>query len=76
MDDSDSKRDKEDIRPAMTDCLPLKVAAEAVHLKPDALRARARREARKEGNSMVAHLGGGIVAFKFGRTWRFRFPPR
>jgi hypothetical protein len=22
----------------------------------------------------VAHLGGGIVAFKFGRSWRVSFP--
>jgi hypothetical protein len=40
----------------------------------DALRARCRRAARRVGNAGVAELGGGIVAFKFGSSWRVRFP--
>jgi hypothetical protein len=28
----------------------------------------------REGRDIVAHLGGGVVAFKFGRSWRVRFP--
>jgi hypothetical protein len=38
----------------------------------EALRARARRAARREGRSTVARLGGGVTAVKFGRSWRFR----
>jgi hypothetical protein len=41
---------------------------------PTALRARCRRNARREGRSVSSHLGGGIVAIKFGRSWRLRFP--
>jgi hypothetical protein len=39
-----------------------------------ALRARCRRAAKKVGNDVVAHLGGGIVAVKLGSSWRIRFP--
>lgn len=77
MDDGDGKRDEDDIRTAMTDCVPLKVAAKVVHLKPDALRARVRRAfATAPKGATEVPLGGGIKVFKFGRTWRFRFPPR
>ena len=53
---------------------PLEVAAEQLCLAPDALRARCRRAARRVGDATVANLGGSIVAFKFGRSWRIRFP--
>ena len=49
-------------------------AAERLSLDPEALRARCRRGARKEGKDIVAYLGAGIAAFKFGRSWRVRFP--
>lgn len=39
-----------------------------------ALRARCRRGARRRGRDVVAELGLGIVAFKFGHSWRVRFP--
>jgi hypothetical protein len=41
----------------------------------EALRARCRRAALRVGDSIQAQLGGGIVAFKFGRSWRVRMPP-
>lgn len=49
-------------------------AAAQLGLAPDALRARCRRAARRVGDAVIAQLGGGIVAFKFGRSWRIRFP--
>jgi hypothetical protein len=49
-------------------------AAAKLAVAPDALRARCRRAARTVGNQIEANLGGGIVAFKFGRSWRVRFP--
>lgn len=49
-------------------------AATTLGLGTDALRARCRRAAVREGGSIVAHLGGGIVAFRLGRTWRIKFP--
>jgi hypothetical protein len=49
-------------------------AAAKLGLDPDALRARLRRSQRSEGGSIVADLGGGIHAFKLGRSWRIRFP--
>lgn len=52
----------------------IEVAAERLSVAPDALRARCRRAARRVGDTVVANLGGGIVAFKFGRSWRVRFP--
>lgn len=39
---------------------------------PIALRARCRRRARREGREVVARLGAGVVAFKFGVNWRVR----
>lgn len=47
-------------------------AAVVLGLEPGALRARARRAARREGRSTVARLGGGVTAVKFGQSWRFR----
>ena len=52
----------------------IEAAAAILSLKPHALRARCRRRAKKEGRNIVAHLGGGILAIKFGVTWRVRFP--
>ena len=52
----------------------IETAAARLDMAPTALRARCRRAARKEGDEVVANLGGGIVAFKFGRSWRVRFP--
>jgi hypothetical protein len=54
--------------------LTIEVAAKRLALGPTALRARCRRAARRVGDAIVANLGGGIVAFKFGRSWRVRFP--
>jgi hypothetical protein len=52
----------------------VEVAAVKLSSEPVALRARLRRAQRREGNAIVADLGGGIHAFKFGRNWRIRFP--
>jgi hypothetical protein len=52
----------------------IEMAAVKLHLDDDALRARCRRAARKTSTGIVADLGGGIVAFKFGTSWRVRFP--
>lgn len=52
----------------------IEVAAARLSLDPNALRARCRRAGRRVGHEVIAHLGGGIVAFKFGRSWRVRFP--
>jgi hypothetical protein len=49
-------------------------AAARLGLTVEALRARCRRSAALVGDRVEAHLGAGIVAFKFGRSWRFRFP--
>ncbi|HEY2407638.1 MAG TPA: hypothetical protein VGI10_16635, partial [Polyangiaceae bacterium] len=49
-------------------------AAAKLSSAPEALRARLRRAQRREGDAVVADLGGGIRAFKFGRNWRVRFP--
>lgn len=54
--------------------LSIESAAARLSTSPTALRARCRRNARREGRSIVAHLGGGIVAIKFGISWRVRFP--
>jgi hypothetical protein len=42
--------------------------------EPTALRARLRRAQRREGNAIVADLGGGIRGFKLGRNWKLLFP--
>jgi hypothetical protein len=49
-------------------------AAVKLGIDAEALRARCRRAAKRRGDATVAHLGGGIVAFKFGTSWRVRFP--
>lgn len=52
----------------------VETAAEKLSMSADALRARCRRSAVREGNTVLAHLGAGIVAYKLGRHWRVRFP--
>jgi hypothetical protein len=52
----------------------IEMAAQRLHLDANALRARCRRASRRVGDEVIAHLGGGIVAFKFGRSWRVQFP--
>jgi hypothetical protein len=56
------------------DYVPIEEAAMRLTLTPLALRARCRRAARREGRTIVAHLGAGVVAYKFGRSWRVHFP--
>jgi hypothetical protein len=52
----------------------IETAAAKLDVPPDSLRARCRRAAKSAGDASVASLGGGIVAFRFGRSWRIRFP--
>ena len=52
----------------------VETAAAKLGIAPTALRARLRRAQRVEGNAIVADLGGGIRGFKFGSSWRIRFP--
>jgi hypothetical protein len=52
----------------------IETAATKLDLEADALRARCRRAAERQGDAVIAKLGGGIVAIKFGRSWRVRFP--
>ncbi len=48
-------------------------AAGRLSMSPDALRARCRRNARGRGRDVIARIGPGVTAFKFGRSWRIRF---
>lgn len=59
---------------AVTYCT-IEQAAEVLCLTPEALCTRCRRRARKVGRDVVAYLADGIVAIKFGRNWRIKFPP-
>jgi hypothetical protein len=52
----------------------VELAAASLSLDPAALRARLRRAQRDDGAGVVADLGGGISAFKLGKSWRIRFP--
>ncbi|MBN2195025.1 MAG: hypothetical protein JW751_19565 [Polyangiaceae bacterium] len=49
------------------------VAVAKLGLEPEALRARCRRAQELERGEVIARLGAGVVAYKLGRTWRFRF---
>ena len=72
MDSNDkSNRPTAEPTPALDD---IETAAAKLGIDPDALRARCRRAAQRRGDAIVAHLGGGIVGFKFGSSWRIRFP--
>lgn len=64
------------LAPASAQYDDVESAAAKLGLGAAALRARCRRAAQQVGDSVMATLGGGIVAFKFGRTWRFSFPSR
>jgi hypothetical protein len=55
--------------------LTVEDAAKLLSTTPTALRARCRRHARRAGHDVVARLGGGVVAFKFGASWRLRIDP-
>jgi hypothetical protein len=52
----------------------IEVAAAKLDLDPQALRARCRRAARKQGTEIVATLGMGVVARKLGTSWRVYVP--
>jgi hypothetical protein len=51
----------------------IKAAAAKLGLEPEALRARCRRVQELERGEVIAKLGAGVVGYKLGRTWRFRF---
>lgn len=53
--------------------LTLEQAAERLGIGTKALEARCRRAQRKESHNIVARLGAGVTAMKFGVSWRFRF---
>lgn len=57
----------------MTRYMTIDEAAEHLRLTPNALRKRCAKQARKVDRDVVAQLGDGVVAVKFGRTWRVRF---
>lgn len=52
----------------------IEIAAAKLDLDPQALRARCRRAARNENGETVARLGMGVVARKFGTSWRLFVP--
>ncbi len=53
----------------------VELAAVILDTTPTALRARCRRNAKREGKEIVARLGAGAVAYKFGANWRLKFLP-
>lgn len=55
--------------------LTIDEAAERLAMTPNALRCRCRRAQRKDRATgrVTAPLGDGVVAVKFGRSWRVRF---
>jgi hypothetical protein len=68
---SDSRAASVDARRLVT----VEDAAQLLSTTPTALRARCRRHARRVGRETVARLGAGVVAFKFGGSWRLRIEP-
>lgn len=60
--------------PRATQWQSVKAAAAQLDLRPRALQARCRRAARKERGHVIADLGMGVVARKFGRSWRVYVP--
>jgi hypothetical protein len=52
--------------------LTVEAAAARLSITPTALRARCRRHARRVGREVIARLGAGVVAYKFGASWRLR----
>lgn len=61
-------------KPAPSAYVDVDQAAARLSTTPNALRARCRRNARRDGRTISAHLGGGIIAIKLGVSWRVRFP--
>ncbi|HXX68679.1 MAG TPA: hypothetical protein VEK07_15935 [Polyangiaceae bacterium] len=55
--------------------LTVEEAARVLSMTATALRARCRRRARRVGRDVIARLGAGVVAFKFGVSWRLRIDP-
>jgi hypothetical protein len=51
-------------------------AAAQLAMTPQALQKRCTRNARIRGSDVIAELGDGVIAVKFGRVWRIRFPDR
>jgi hypothetical protein len=49
-------------------------AARRLGVDAEGLRRRCRQASEHVGDYAVARLDGGVVAFKFGRYWRVRFP--
>ena len=62
------------VRRAAPEYVAIDVAAQRLDLDADALRARCRRAAVRVGTIVQADLGAGVIAVKFGRSWRVRFP--
>ena len=56
------------------DYLTIDQAAHRLAMTHDALRKRLARGAVRRGRDTICELGDGIVAVKFGRIWRVRFP--
>jgi len=52
----------------------LREAAAVLSMTEEALQTRCRRKARRIGRDIIAHLGDGVTAVKFGKLWRIRFP--
>ena len=57
----------------MSDLLTINEAAPRLGVSPRALRARCRRNQKREKGEVVARLGAGVVAYKFGVSWRISF---
>jgi hypothetical protein len=55
--------------------LEAEAAAARFGISVRAFRARCRRHLRREGRLLVARLGPGLIAFKFGVSWRLRVDP-
>jgi hypothetical protein len=52
--------------------LTIDEAAVVLRLTPQALRKRCARGARRVGRDTMTQLGDGVVAVKFGRSWRVK----
>jgi len=61
--------------PTSARLLTVEDAAKLLSTTPTALRARCRRHARRTGREVIARLGAGVVAFKFGASWRLHIDP-
>lgn len=54
--------------------MTIRDAAARLAMSEEALQTFCRRRARRRGRDIVAELPDGILAVKFGRHWRVRFP--